>query len=92
MISGKDFHLKIKLARVANGLSQADIAKHLQISQGQYSKIETGENNMLLEHLFKVMDLLDMKWADLDIPIKPLRNPIIESISTTTTTIQRKDS
>lgn len=45
---------RIRNLREDNDLKQIDLAKLLQISQAQYSRIETGENDITLDSLIRL--------------------------------------
>lgn len=45
---------RIRNLREDNDLKQIDLAKLLQISQAQYSHIETGENDITLDSLIRL--------------------------------------
>ncbi len=52
---------KIKIARKMKGLTQAGIAKRLNISQQVISRIERGRENISLRTLKKILDVLGMR-------------------------------
>jgi len=54
----KKIGLKIRLARVANGLKQKDLAKHLQVCQRTISSYENGTNGVDAIALFKIAKFL----------------------------------
>lgn len=45
---------RIRNLREDNDLKQIDLAKLLQISQAQYSRIENGENDITLDSLIRL--------------------------------------
>jgi transcriptional regulator with XRE-family HTH domain len=57
---------KIKMQRLNKGLSQKEVAEHLNITQAQYSKLENSDNEITLTHLLKLVVFLGMKWSDFD--------------------------
>lgn len=54
---------RLKAAREARGLTQADLADHLGISSDAISKIETGNSTLTLQHLEKLPGLLGQDLA-----------------------------
>lgn len=58
--------LKIKLKRIAVSLSQEDMADKLGIDRSQYSRIESGKTDLGLSKLIKILELLDMDFAEFD--------------------------
>lgn len=57
--------LKIKEARVANGLVQRDVAKIIGMSQPYYAQIERGERRLTTDIQVKIAKALDVNPADL---------------------------
>lgn len=51
---------RIRNLREDNDLKQIDIAKLLQISQAQYSRIENGENDITLDSLIRLAKFYDV--------------------------------
>lgn len=51
---------RIRNLREDNDLRQADLAKLLQISQAQYSRIENGENDITLDSLIRLAKFYDV--------------------------------
>lgn len=64
--------LKIKLRRVALGLSQEDVAKATNIDRSQYSRLERGDSDLSLTHLMAISDCLGMSFADFESDDKKL--------------------
>ena len=55
---------RLKQARKAKGLTQQQVANHLNIHRTTYTKIETGQTELTLSVLGKLVRLLevDMAW------------------------------
>ena len=51
---------KIRKVRELRGFSQQNLADNLNISQKAYSKIETNETKVTLDHISKISKLLDI--------------------------------
>ena len=51
---------RIRNLREDNDLKQIDLAKLLQISQTQYSRIESGENDITLDSLIRLARFYDV--------------------------------
>ena len=51
---------RIRNLREDNDLKQIDLAKLLQISQAQYSRIESGENDINLDSLIRLARFYDV--------------------------------
>lgn len=51
---------RIRNLREDNDLKQIDLAKLLQISQAQYSRIENGENDITLDSLIRLARFYDV--------------------------------
>lgn len=51
---------RIRNLREDNDLKQVDLAKLLQISQAQYSRIENGENDITLDSLIRLARFYDV--------------------------------
>lgn len=51
---------RIRNLREDNDLKQIDIAKLLQISQAQYSRIENGENDITIDSLIRLARFYDV--------------------------------
>lgn len=62
----RDILQKIKLRRVALGLSQDDVAHATNIDRSQYSRIERGDYDLSLTNLMKITGFLGLKFSDLD--------------------------
>jgi len=56
---------KVKAARVSKGMTQAELAKHLQISANTYSEKENGNTEFKLKEAFVMADVLDMEIEDI---------------------------
>lgn len=56
--------LKIKLRRITLGKTQAELAESLGLDRSQYTRIESGKTDVGLKNLIKIMDKLDMAFAD----------------------------
>lgn len=57
-------HSKIKKLREELGLTQADMAEYLHISQNAYSSIERGRTKIDIERLYKIAKKLDSQVTD----------------------------
>ncbi len=66
---------RIRIIRITNQLSQAEVAKYLGVSQAHLSNIETGNNNCTLNNLFKISEIFQCSikdfFVDFDEPKKP---------------------
>ena len=51
---------RVKQARLARGLSQADLAELLNVSDGYISKVELGKNAMTVTVLVRLSDALEV--------------------------------
>jgi transcriptional regulator with XRE-family HTH domain len=56
----RDLGRAVRLARVAAGKSQADIAAHLELTFQQLQKYESGDNRIPVDRLVSIADYLDM--------------------------------
>lgn len=56
-----DFGLEIIAARKRKGLTQEEVAKLMDMNQGNYSRIENGKYNAGIRIILKLADVLDMK-------------------------------
>jgi transcriptional regulator with XRE-family HTH domain len=61
----RDLGRTIRLARMASGKSQADIAGHLDVSFQQVQKYESGDNRIPVDSLVSLSDYLDVPVARL---------------------------
>lgn len=52
---------KIIVKRVEKNLSQGYMAKQLKITQGYYSKIENGKNELTLKKIFEIAAILKIE-------------------------------
>jgi len=59
---------KIRLIRIARGLSQEDVAKRLGIKQNTYSNIETNTQKESDEQLQKIAELFGVSIEDIKSP------------------------
>ena len=59
----RDLGGAIRLARVAAGKTQTDLAEHLDISPQQFQKYEAGTNRIPVQELARVADYLDVPIA-----------------------------
>jgi transcriptional regulator with XRE-family HTH domain len=60
----KDFGLYMKKKRLEKGLSQAEVAKKLNISQQAYGRYELGQRECGLRLLFEIGDVLGFEPGD----------------------------
>lgn len=56
----RDIGERVKQARLARGMSQAELAEKLGLSDAYISKIELGKNAMTVTVLVKLSDILDV--------------------------------
>ncbi|MCD7100854.1 helix-turn-helix domain-containing protein [Pseudoclavibacter sp. 13-3] len=65
-----DFGLAIQQARMARGLSQAQLAEQLDLSQSMVSEIETGKSTIYLRRLLELARATGVRltatWEDDD--------------------------
>ena len=54
----------IKAARERKGMSQAEVAKSLDVSQPYYSRIESGKREVDLAFAFKICDVIGVDIRD----------------------------
>lgn len=59
---------KIRMIRIARGLSQEDVARRLGIAQNSYSKIETNTQKESEEQLVKIAELFGVSIEDIKSP------------------------
>lgn len=57
---------KIKKVRELKNYTQEYMAEQLQISQNQYSRIESGESNLLYSRLEQIAKVLEMSISEID--------------------------
>ena len=55
---------KLKIARITKDLQQIDVAKHIGVTQGRYSKIERGKASLTLKQGLILMELLEIDVDD----------------------------
>lgn len=58
-------HEKIKLARIAKGWTQEDLAEKLEMSINGYGDLERGNRDIKLSKLEQISDLLDIDLSSL---------------------------
>gem|GEM_PF-799403 len=56
---------KVKAARVSKGMTQAEMAKHLEVSPNTYSEKENGNTEFKLKEAFVMAEILDMDIRDI---------------------------
>jgi len=56
---------KIKKARESKGLSQAEVASHLGISQNSYKEIEKGNTSLKVQVLLDLCDILGLSSQEI---------------------------
>lgn len=56
---------RIKALRVANELTQEQIADKIGVSRQRYARIENGDNNITLEILSRIAAVLDVAVGDI---------------------------
>ncbi|EAR13454.1 hypothetical protein PI23P_03132 [Polaribacter irgensii 23-P] len=49
---------KIIASRIANGVTQINMANHLNLSEGGYFKVEKGKTKLDLERLLEILEFL----------------------------------
>lgn len=57
----KDFNQRLREVRHVRGLKQAQIAKHIGVSQQTYSRYETGDLEPNLLNVVRICDILGVK-------------------------------
>lgn len=50
-------HVKLRELRIAQGLTQEELAEKMNISQSSYSRLESGETVMNVFHIIKLFEL-----------------------------------
>lgn len=67
-----DVGLAIQQARLSRGLSQADLAEELEVSQSAISEIESGKATIYLRRILEIARLIDLdvsaSWEQDDAP------------------------
>lgn len=56
---------KIRIARILKGYSQDYMAQQLEITQSQYSRLESGLNKISEKHLNTIYSILNFQKAEL---------------------------
>lgn len=64
----------LRKARVARGLTQAEVADFLKISVTAYQKIESGKTRIINEHYLRCAELFGVSAAELVNGYEPMRN------------------
>lgn len=64
----------LRKARVARGLTQAEVADFLKISVTAYQKIESGKTRIINEHYLRCAELFGVSAAELVNGYEPVRN------------------
>lgn len=62
---------RIKAERVANGLSQEDVAKALGMTRSSYSLKETGKSNWSIDNLINFCNLIGLSADEIGIFFVP---------------------
>ena len=62
----EDFTSEIIAARKRKGLTQEDVARLMEMNQGNYSRIENGRYNASIRIILKLADVLGMKLTFID--------------------------
>jgi len=57
--------LNIKLARIKNGYSQAELADKLSVEQSYISRVESGKVAVSCERIYEIIHLLDCEASDI---------------------------
>lgn len=60
----KEIGSNMRIRRTTAGLTQADVAKHLQISPQQYQKYEKGSSKCSIETIYKLVDYYEASLDD----------------------------
>lgn len=55
---------RVKMIRLAKGVSQTDMAKEIGVSQTNLSNMEAGRTAITVQNLFKIQKVLGCKMAD----------------------------
>ena len=58
-----DFGLAIQQARLARGMSQAELAREIDSSQAMISAIESGQSTILLRRLLELADATGITFS-----------------------------
>jgi transcriptional regulator with XRE-family HTH domain len=64
----RDLGRNLKLARIAAGKSQSDIAEHLDVSFQQVQKYENGKDRISLDRLIRLADYLEVPLSQFIAP------------------------
>lgn len=56
---------KIRIARIVKGYSQEYVAQQLEITQSQYSRLESGSNEISEKYISKICTILNLQKEDL---------------------------
>ncbi|MGY3775780.1 helix-turn-helix transcriptional regulator [Helcococcus sueciensis] len=56
---------KLKMLREKSGLSQAKLAKYVNISEARYQNYEKGRRNMPIKLARSMADIFDVNWWEL---------------------------
>lgn len=59
----EQFLAEVKAIRQARGLTQAEVAKRLNLSRTQYTAIENGRSVIGFVHLFNLSVVLGVRWT-----------------------------
>ncbi len=59
------FSKNVRRLRVRRGLTQAEVAEGMEVSQGQIANIENGRSNMPVSKLGRLRKFLRCTWAEL---------------------------
>ncbi|WP_026147890.1 helix-turn-helix transcriptional regulator [Robiginitomaculum antarcticum] len=73
--STKDVGHILTQYRLAQGLSQAELAKRLNLHQTSISRLESGDTNRVLDLVFRILAMLD-----LEIEFRPRRKSSAQDI------------
>lgn len=65
MFSIDDLGNRMKAIRKHKKMTQAEVAKHMQISTNMYSLLERGERKVNLEHIFQFAECVDVPVSDI---------------------------
>lgn len=61
----ENLHRRIKELRISKELTQRDMAKHLDVSQTSYQKIEIGQTSLTIDRLKQIANIFEMNFFEL---------------------------
>ena len=84
---------RVKMIRIAKGVSQTDMAEEIGLSQTNLSNMESGRTAITIQNLFKIQKVLGCKMSDffVDFDDETLK-PVYEKNETAKHTIELEDA